>query len=143
MLGMRLLSGLGVPNNVKNLDGAAEAFDRACVLNHPTACFKLARVLMDKSKHSSDKRQRRNARMYAANFFTKSCSLGHMAACANAGAFYYYGVGVKKDKRAAELLCEKACNGGTESACALLKKIQAEQAAAIGEEEKGGDGARS
>ncbi len=52
--------------------------------------------------------------------YTKACDAGYTDSCANIGAMYDKGLGVKQDYKKASELYTKACDGGNAAVCANL-----------------------
>ena len=94
-------------------DGVERAMASACDAKLASYCVTLGRRL-----DASDQTE-------ALSRFEQGCALGEEHACAEVGAVYYLGKGVKTDKAKARQVWQAACDRGVMEQCAALESLKA------------------
>lgn len=105
-------------NAVGNHDGALDASRKACTLKSGLGCDMAALLL-----------QKRGAVSDASSFYIKACSFNIPGACTRLGISYYAGQGVSRNQSKAVTYLNKACKGGADDACVILRASSAVKSA--------------
>lgn len=102
-------------------DKVRPALERACVLDHPPACTRLAGMAAAGSYGPVDLLKARALR-------ERSCVRDEPQACYDLAIQLWAGEGVDKDKRTAKVVQKKACDLGLEVACKGAPKLPKKKA---------------
>jgi tetratricopeptide (TPR) repeat protein len=112
-LGNKYRDGDGVP---KDLDRAAELYDRACKGGLTDACDNLDNLGL----HYAEGAGVQEDESHAVALYEEACDGGNLWGCTHLGDSFARGKGVRKDGARAVALLQRACDGGLAAGCSNL-----------------------
>ena len=93
----------------------SSVLDTQCQAGQVGACIRLGQMYASGQGMPKDMTR-------AVAYAKRACALNDVESCGNVGGAYFGGTGVPQNRRLARQYLEQACRGGSQRACAFLKK---------------------